>query len=71
MRQEAITQPFPGYGHQRFTSHTPQHKNVVLTPYFGHVHRMNMQLRAKLLAEDAVRPFATLPGKSSCILRVG
>lgn len=53
--QEAVTEPKEGYGHQRFTSHHPQHRNVVPTPYFGHVHRVNMQLRASLLAEEEVR----------------
>ncbi len=60
MPQEAITQLKEGYGHQRFTSHHPQSKNVVPTPYFGHVHRVNMQLRASLLAKEEARACATL-----------
>ena len=51
---EAMTKPHPQRGYQRFTARQPQHDNSVAVPYLGHVHRVSLQERTKLLADEAV-----------------
>ena len=51
---EAMTEPHPTAGRQRFYGHKPAANNSLAIPYLDHIHRASMQNRAKQLADEAV-----------------
>ena len=51
---EALTELHTTAWHQRYNGRAPIHNNSVAIPYLGHIHRVSMQNRAKLLADEGV-----------------
>ena len=51
---EPLTATNPWYRRQRFYGSQPSHNNSVPVPYLGHIHRVSIHHRAKLLAEEGV-----------------
>ena len=51
---EPLTEMHPTAWRQRYYGHTPANNNSLAIPYLGHIHRISMQNRAKLLADERV-----------------